>query len=165
MRVIGVDPGSRVVGFGVIDVEGSRLSLVEAGVIRADANAPLEERLAAVAAGLQEALGRCKPDCAAVEDVFVKVNPRAALSIGHARGALLAVLGEKKIPVGSHAPAAVKRSIAGNGKAAKPQVARMVGAILGTGREFPLDATDALAVAIAHALGRQAQLLAEKKLT
>ena len=144
-----------------MDIEGSRLRLVHAGTLRAPRGGPIEERLAFISTGLRSVLDEWRPEIAAVEDVFVKVNPRAALSVGEARGALLSVLGERNLAVTSLAPASVKRAVAGNGRAGKEQVARMVGAILGTGQKYPLDATDALAVAIAHALSLKSQLLAD----
>ncbi len=144
-----------------MDSEGSRLTLVHAGTFRAPRAASLEDRLASIARGLREVLDEWHPETAAVEDVFVKVNPRAALSIGHARGAILSVLGEHGLAVTPLAPATVKRAVAGNGRAPKEQVARMVGAILGTATEYPHDATDALAIAITHALSLGSRLLAD----
>ena len=161
MRIIGLDPGTRITGYGLVDSEGSRLSLVQAGTFPAPRGAPLEERLASISGQLREVLDEWQPEIAAVEDVFVKINPRAALSLGHARGALMSVLGDRGLAVASLAPASVKRAVAGNGRAGKEQVARMVGAILGTSQEFALDATDALAVAIARALSARAQLLTD----
>ncbi len=165
MLILGVDPGTRVAGYGLVEAKGSRLMLVGMGVLTAPASAPVEERLAAIARGLRQVIEGRRPDAAAMEDAFVRVDPRAALLVGQGRGALLAVLGEWKIPVRSYPPATVKRSVAGNGRASKEQVARMVAAILGVGRlPGPLDATDALAVAIAHGLARPAQVLSEQGL-
>ena len=155
-----MDPGTRATGYGVIDSEGSRLRFVAAGVIRAAKDAPLETRLAGIAREFDKIVATHHPDEAGVEDVFVKLNPRSALAVGHARGALLSVLGARDVPVFSLPPASVKRSVAGNGQAAKTQVARMVGVILGHGQELTADATDALAVAIAHALGLKRRQLA-----
>ena len=162
MRIIGLDPGTKVTGYGLVDSEGSRFRFVEAGVFRAPQSAPLEARLAVIRKELVAVLARCKPETAAVEDVFVKVNPRAALAIGQARGALLSALGDAGIGVASLAPASVKRSVAGNGRAAKEQVARMVSTILGLSDPYPVDATDALAVAIAHALGMRTQTIVKQ---
>jgi crossover junction endodeoxyribonuclease RuvC len=165
MLVLGLDPGTRIAGYGLVDVAGQRLRLVGMGVLAAPASAPVEERLAAIARKLREVVTANRPDEAAMEDAFVRVDPRAALLVGQGRGALLAVLGEWRIPVRSYPPASVKRSIAGNGRASKEQVSRMVAAILGVGDlPGPLDATDALAVAIAHGL-RPTQALAEHRLT
>jgi len=163
LTILGLDPGTRVTGFGLVRADGSRLALVEGGILAAEAGAPLEVRLARIAAGLRGVLDAAAPDEAAMEDAFVRTDPRAALMIGHGRGALLAVLGEAGIPVRSYPPATVKRSVTGNGRASKEQVARMVQAILGTARAFPKDATDALAVAVAHAMGRKTQLLVDQE--
>ena len=162
MRILGLDPGTRVAGYGVVDTQGSSLKLIAAGTFRVPAGAAVEIRLARIAKELRETITEWKPDAAAVEDVFVKLNPRAALAIGQARGALLAVLGEHGIPVHSYPPASIKKAVTGNGRASKAQVARMVGAILGDSHPRPQDATDALATALAHAFGHKAQLLADQ---
>ena len=145
-----------------MDSEGTRLTFVDAGVLKAAAKDPLERRLASISTAFSTLVERIGPAEAAVEDVFVKTNPRTALAIGHARGALLSVLGTHGIVVFSHPPASVKRSVAGNGAAGKDQVARMVGVILGLKLELPLDATDALAGAIAPALGLKTRHLVAK---
>jgi crossover junction endodeoxyribonuclease RuvC len=163
MLILGLDPGTRVAGYGLVEARGSRLRLVGTGVFSAPATAPVERRLAAIAKGLREVVAAHRPDVAAME--VVRVDPRAALVVGQARGALLAVLGEHGIEVRSYPPATVKRSVGGNGRASKEQVARMVGAILGTSMpEVPVDATDALAVAIAHGLRGPAEALIQREL-
>ncbi len=165
-RILGIDPGTLRLGYGLIEARGSRLAFLDAGVLVAPASEPLESRLATLARGLRALLEKHRPGEAAVEDVFVRNDPRAALSIGHARGAVLAVLGEAGLAVASYAPATIKRAVASNGRALKPQVARMVGAILGLASPTaPLDATDALATAITHALRTRAQALAGKGLS
>ena len=109
---------------------------------------------------MQSFLERAAPQEAAVEDAFVKSDPRAALAIGHARGALLAILGAAELPVTPYAPASVKRAVAGNGRADKEHVARMVRALLNmTPDPLPADETDALAVAITHSMNRATQAL------
>ena len=156
MLILGLDPGTRVVGYGLVEARGSRVRFVAAGVFRAPATLPIEQRLARIAKGLVQLLAEHRPGAAAMEDAFVRHDPRAALVVGQGRGALLAVLGEHEVPVRSYPPATVKRAVAGNGRAAKEQVARMVAAILGvSGPPGPLDATDALAIAIAHSLRSQ----------
>lgn len=165
MIILGLDPGTRVAGFGVIEARGQALRFIAAGVLAAPADAPIEQRLAAIAAGLRVVVATHRPETAAVEDAFVRADPRAALLLGQGRGALLAVLGEHRIPVRAYPPATVKRAVGGHGRAAKEQVARMVGAILGIqGLPEPLDATDALAVAIAHAAAAKTQSIATKGL-
>ncbi|HEX5139259.1 MAG TPA: crossover junction endodeoxyribonuclease RuvC [Planctomycetota bacterium] len=166
MLILGLDPGTRVAGYGLVEAIGSKLRLVGMGVFSAPASAPVEERLAVIARGLREVVLAHRPDTAAMEDAFVRVDPRAALLVGQGRGALLAVLGEGKIPVRSYPPASVKRSVAGNGRAPKEQVARMVAAILKEKQlPGPLDATDAVAVAITHALARSTEALLGQRLT
>lgn len=166
MLILGLDPGTRVVGYGLVDARGNALRLAGMGVLAAPAGAAIEERLAVIAKGLRELIARNPPDAVAMEDAFVKLDPRAALLVGQGRGALLAVVGEGRIPVRSYPPATVKRCVAGNGRAPKEQVARMVAAILGVGKlPGPLDATDALAVAITHALGSRTQSIVEQGLT
>jgi len=150
-----------VAGYGLVEVDGTRLRFLDAGTLLADRGEPLERRLATIATGLRAICASWRPDVAAVEDIFVKADPRAALAVGHGRGALLAVLGEHEIAVHSYAPASIKRSLTGNGRATKERVAKMVGKLLGTG-ELATDATDALATAIAHAFAAKAQLLAEQ---
>ncbi|MGQ0614204.1 MAG: crossover junction endodeoxyribonuclease RuvC [Planctomycetaceae bacterium] len=165
-RILGIDPGTLRLGYGLVEARGGRLAFLDAGVLVAPANDPLASRLATLARGLRALLERHRPGQAAVEDVFVRNDPRAALAIGHARGAILSVLGEAGLTVSSYAPATIKRAVAGNGRALKPQVARMVGAILGLAAPpTPLDATDALATAITHALRSRTQALAEQGLT
>ncbi len=155
---MGIDPGTRDVGWGVIESEGTRLAFVAAGVIRADPKAALSERLALVARELRGLIAAYEPVSAAVEDVFVKSNPRAALAIGHGRGVILAGLGEAGLTVRDYAPATVKRALTGNGRALKSQVARMVGVLLGE-TDLSLDASDALAVAVAHATNLRSQTI------
>jgi crossover junction endodeoxyribonuclease RuvC len=127
--------------------------VVEAGLLTIPVAAPLSERLGAAGASLREVLRRHRVDAAAVEDVFVKKDPRAALAVGQGRGAVLAVLGEAGIDVTSYAPGTIKRAVCGNGSAQKSQVARMAARILGL-EAPPLssDVSDALAVALTHAL-------------
>jgi crossover junction endodeoxyribonuclease RuvC len=163
VRILGVDPGTRRLGFGVIEASGSRLVLLECGVLAPPAGDPLERRLAAIAAGLRAIIARHAPAAVAVEDVFVKADPRAALAVGQSRGAVLAVAGEAGLPVSAYPPATVKRAVAGSGAAEKGRVGRMVAAILGLpSTPAPADASDALAVAITHALRRKLQTLTGK---
>ncbi|MHC4136549.1 MAG: crossover junction endodeoxyribonuclease RuvC [Planctomycetota bacterium] len=159
--MLGLDPGTRVTGYGLVEVEGTRLRFLDAGTLVADRGAPLERRLATIATGLRGLCETWRPDAAAVEDVFVKTDPRAALAVGHGRGALLAVLGEQRIAVHSYAPASIKRTLTGNGRAPKERVAKMVSKLLGTG-DLATDATDALAAAVAHTFAAKAQMLADQ---
>ncbi|HEY0190741.1 MAG TPA: crossover junction endodeoxyribonuclease RuvC [Kofleriaceae bacterium] len=153
MRILGIDPGSRVCGYGVIDERAGELVYVECGLLTAPEHRPMEQRLGEIARGLREVIGELAPDVVAVEDVFSYQNPRSALALAQARGMALAVIGLAGLAVASYAPALVKKAVSGSGRADKSQVARMVQALIGL-RSLPrADATDALAVAITH--GRQ----------
>lgn len=151
MRVLGIDPGTRHCGYGVIDIVHGQLTYVECGVIEPAGGAPLAEKLAELSVTMREIIQEFSPAVVAVEDVFHGINARAALVLGHARGIVLAAAGEVKAPVFSYLPAVVKKSVTGHGAATKTQVNYMVRALLGL-RQTPLaDAADALAVAICHA--------------
>lgn len=151
MRILGLDPGSRVCGYGVIDVRGDDLAYVECGVLTAPEDRAMEDRLGEIARGLREVIGELAPEVVAVEDVFVHPqNPRSGLALAQARGMALAVIGLAGLRVASYPPALVKKSVAGTGGAGKEQVARMVQALIKL-RSLPkADATDALAIAITH---------------
>ncbi len=149
MRILGLDPGSRVCGYGVIDSDGgSALRYVECGVLTAPEQDPMEDRLGEIARGLREVIDELKPTVVAVEDVFVHQNARSALALAQARGMALAVVGLAGLRVASYPPAIVKKTVTGSGGAPKEQIARMVQALIGL-RSLPrADASDALAVAI-----------------
>jgi crossover junction endodeoxyribonuclease RuvC len=152
MRVLGVDPGSRVCGYGVIAVDpGRRLRYIECGVLLAPDRDPPEKRLAEIARCLAEVIRDLEPTALAVEDVFSHINPRSALALAQARGTVLAVAGTAGLQVHSYAPALIKKSVTGHGRASKDQVARMVQVLVGLRQAPALDATDALAAAITHA--------------
>lgn len=151
MRILGLDPGSRVCGYGVVDEAATELRYVECGVLTSRVvTDAMEVRLGEIARGLREVISELAPDVVAVEDVFSHQNPRSALALAQARGMVLAVVGLAGLAVASYAPAVVKKSVTGSGRADKDQVARMVQAVIGL-RSLPqADATDALAVAITH---------------
>jgi crossover junction endodeoxyribonuclease RuvC len=150
MIVLGVDPGTIHTGWGVVKRAGPRLIGIDAGVIHARRDAPLEERLLTIFEALCVVIERHAPSCMAVEDVF-SLHARSALVLGQARGVVLLAGARASLEVSSYAPALVKRSVAGRGQAPKAQLARIVGAMLGW-KELPApDATDALAIAITHA--------------
>jgi crossover junction endodeoxyribonuclease RuvC len=151
IRVLGIDPGTHVCGWGVVERVGARLTALGFGGVRARAADPIEKRLAAIAAGLREVAALHKPDAAAIEDVFYGRDARAAVRIGEGRGAALVVLADAGIPVTSYANNVVKRSVAGGGRADKTHVQSMTRAILSLANlTGPLDASDALALAICH---------------
>lgn len=150
MRILGLDPGSRVCGYGVIDERAGELAYVECGLLTAPEGRPMEHRLGELARGLREVIAELAPQIVAVEDVFSHQNVRSALALAQARGMVLAVVGLSGLPVTSYAPALVKKAVSGSGRADKAQIARMVQALIGL-RSLPrADATDALAVAITH---------------
>ena len=151
LRVLGIDPGTASTGFGVVESAGQRLSAVCGGVISTAAGVPPEQRLAAIAARLQELLDEHHPDALAIEEVYFGRNVRSAFAVGQARGAVLATAGGREVPCFSYTPQAVKLAVCGSGAAAKDQVQRMVGALLGLPAPPESDhAADALALAICH---------------
>ncbi|MEZ4401604.1 MAG: crossover junction endodeoxyribonuclease RuvC [Kofleriaceae bacterium] len=151
MRILGIDPGSRVCGYGVIDVAGATLRYVECGVVTAPEGDPHEARLGEIARGLIEVLTELAPQVVAIEDVFARVNLRTALALAQARGMALAVVGMRGLAVASYPAPQVKKMITGRGRADKEQVALMVAGLVGLRTPPRADAADALALAIAHA--------------
>jgi crossover junction endodeoxyribonuclease RuvC len=150
MRLIGLDPGLRLTGWGVIDVDGNRLSHVAHGVVKVSALGPLAERLRTLFDGIAAVVEAQRPVEAAVEETFVNVNPGSTLKLGHARGVVLLAPARAGLPVFEYAANLVKKSVTGVGHADKQQIAMMVGRLL-PGVEAVSDAADALAVAICHA--------------
>lgn len=148
--VLGVDPGTRVAGWGVIACEGNRARLVGCGVVRTK-GPEMGDRLAQLHAGLLDVIDRHRPAAMALEQPFLGRNPRTAFSIGMARAVALLAGAERSVPAREFTPAMVKKAVVGNGNASKEQVAAMVRVILGVPEiPGPADATDALAVALAH---------------
>jgi len=150
LRVLGVDPGTRVTGWGVVEADGPRLRGVAAGIIRAPERLPLAERLRIVHDGLEAVIAEQSPEVLAVEDLHAR-HARAALALGHARGVILLAAAQASLEVVPYPPALARRAVVGRGSADKEQVARLVGALRGLRKLAAQDATDALAVAIAHA--------------
>lgn len=151
MRVLGIDPGLRNLGWGIIDVDGSRLSHVANGICHSDGAAELALRLVDLHTQLTEVLRRFAPDTAAVEHTFVNKDAVATLKLGQARGIALLVPAQAGLPVGEYAPNQVKKTVVGVGHAAKVQVDHMVRLHLPGVQIAGPDAADALAVAICHA--------------
>lgn len=149
-RVLGLDPGSRVCGYGVVEERGQGLVLIAAGALRPAPDGPFEQRLAAIHAGLSRVIEQHHPLEAAVEGVFQAKNPRSALLLGHARGVALLAAAQAGLKVHEYPPASVKKALVGGGRAAKEQVRAMVSTILNAKDRLSLDASDALAVAITH---------------
>jgi crossover junction endodeoxyribonuclease RuvC len=151
IRILGVDPGLRHTGWGVITVDGPRLGWIAHGVIKPDTDADMADRLARVVEGLREVVAAHKPHEAAVEETFVNMNPKSTLLLGQARGAAMATLAIEGLKVHEFATRKVKQSIVGTGAADKTQVAFMVRRLLPKAGEVSADAADALAVAICGA--------------
>jgi crossover junction endodeoxyribonuclease RuvC len=150
MRLIGFDPGLRLTGWGVIEVEGNRLRHVAHGVIKVSVEGSLASRLDNLFEGVVAALAAHTPDEAAVEETFVNVNPASTLKLGQARGVVLLAPARAGLPVFEYAANLVKKSVVGAGHADKRQIAMMVGRLL-PGVTATADAADALAIAICHA--------------
>ncbi len=161
MRIVGIDCGTEITGFGVIDTDGRRHQLVTAGVLRTKVSDALERRLKFIAAGLREVIEQFAPHSVAVEDVFYSVNVKSALKLAHVRGVALLTAAEAGLDVGAYSPLEVKMSVVGYGRAEKQQVQMMVLSLLGVTQQFgSFDATDALAVAICHGTRSSFPLLA-----
>jgi crossover junction endodeoxyribonuclease RuvC len=156
IRILGVDPGLRHTGWGVITVDGPRLGWVAHGVIHPDPRADLADRLADLAAQIRAVIDTHRPDETAVEETFVNINPKSTLLLGQARGAAMAALAGAGLKVHEYATRKVKQSIVGTGAADKGQVAFMVRRLLPKAGEVSADAADALAVAICAAHHRPA---------
>ncbi len=162
IRILGLDPGLRRTGWGVLVCEGARLHHVAHGVIAPREDACLADRLLWLFEGLTEVIALQAPDEAAVEEVFVNVNPASTLKLGHARAAALIAPARAGLPVSEYAARLVKKAVVGTGAADKVQIQFMVRRLLPTAGETTPDAADALAVAIAHAHLRTAALRAAR---
>jgi crossover junction endodeoxyribonuclease RuvC len=157
VRILGIDCGTITTGYGVVESDGVRHRLVEAGVIKAGQRGALPERLLVIGRRLREVVAEFGPEEAAVEDVFTRINVRSALALTHARGVVLYILAEAGVPVTSYAPARVKAAVTGSGRAAKEQIQWLLPSLLGlAGTIDSPDAADAVAVALCHATLRRA---------
>lgn len=150
MKILGIDPGLRITGFGVIHKQGNKLAYVASGTIRT-ADGDLPHRLKSILSGVSEVIRTYSPDCAAVEKVFVNVNPQSTLLLGQARGAAICALVAAGLNVSEYTALQVKQAVVGQGKAQKQQVQDMVQRLLSLSRMPGADAADALGVAICHA--------------
>lgn len=155
MKVLGIDPGTAVLGFGVVDAPGAGQPprLLECGVVRTRAADPLPARLRVIHEGVAALLARHAPDCMAVETAFYGRNVRTALVLGHARGVILLAAEAAGVAIAEYEPGLVKKTVTGKGAALKPQVGYMVAQLLRLQRApSPADAADAVAVALTHVL-------------
>lgn len=153
MRIIGIDPGTGILGFGVIDVNGVKVTLVTAGVITTPPHTPLDERLEEIFDGLTDIISETKPDQMSIEKLFFARNVTTAIGVSHARGVAMLTGRKAKLPISEYTPLQIKQTLTGYGKADKRQVQEMVRLQLNL-KEIPKpdDAADALATAITHAM-------------
>lgn len=158
IRILGVDPGLRRTGWGIVTIQGNALAFVAAGTVKAPIDGELAHRLAALHEGLTEIVRAFQPDEAAVEQTFVNRDATATLKLGQARGIALLVPAQAGLPVAEYAPNAVKKAIVGAGHAEKVQIRAMVRVLLPRAEFDTDDAADALAIAICHAHHRQSAI-------
>jgi crossover junction endodeoxyribonuclease RuvC len=152
VRILGIDPGTLRLGYGVIDRDGpSRMSYVECGVISAPSRQLRVQRLLTIGRGLRELVAELKPDAVAMEEAFFGKNVQSTIALGEARGVALFVAADCGLPLAGYPPARVKSTVVGHGRATKGQVQFLVRALLSMRRPPPEDAADALAIAICHA--------------
>ena len=155
--VLGIDPGTAILGYGVVAVDGERMRAVEFGAITTPASDPLSRRLVLLFDGIDRLIDRARPTEVAVEQLFFSKNVQSAFAVGQARGVALLCAARRGLPISEYTPQQVKQSVAGYGKATKLQVQSMVRVMLGLPElPRPDDAADALAIAICHARWNQA---------
>ncbi len=150
MIVLGIDPGSRITGYGLVEKAGNRLVHIDNGAIFTDTAADFPGRLKRIFDGLLDVIARYRPDQVAVENIFFATNPQSALKLGQARGAAIVAAAHCGLPVAEYTALQVKQAVVGQGRAEKEQVQKMLKAILGLPEIAQADASDALAVAICH---------------
>jgi len=160
LRILGIDPGTLRLGYGVIDLHGGKLSYVECGVISAPARDKRTDRLVTIGRGLRELVQELRPDEVAMEQAFFGKNVQSTLALGEARGVALFVTGDLGLPLSGYAPAHIKQSVVGSGRATKGQIGFLVKALLALRRVPAADAADALAIAVCHARSVPARRLA-----
>jgi len=151
MRILGIDPGLRRTGFGVVDASGVRLQYVASGTVVVPAADSLAQRLKVILDNLREVIGEYRPEAAAMEKVFLNANPASTLLLGQARGAALCALADRGLEVHEYTALQIKKSVVGTGRAAKAQVQAMVQHLLSLDGVPAPDSADALACAICHA--------------
>ncbi len=156
-RILGIDPGSRATGYGVIEDSGG-LRMLAAGTLRFPRGAALSDRLGRIFAGLQAVIAEHGPEQAVLEQVFMHRNADSALKLGHARGAALTACVQAGLPIAEYTPAGIKQAVVGGGRADKAQVGYMVRALLQLRTQPAEDAADALAAALCHAHHRRSPL-------
>ncbi len=160
-RVLGIDPGSRVTGWGVLEGDWGRTRCVASGTFRLGDGAAMGPRLKELHESLVRVIAEYAPEAVAVERVFVAKNADSALKLGHARGVILLTIEEAGLPMHEYSPAQVKKSVTGSGRAFKGQVGLLIRAILNLDHDPPEDAADALAIALTHQMLGGTKTLAE----
>ena len=151
MKVFGIDPGSARTGYGCVQTDGTRHTLIACGAISIPSSRPFPEKLKVIHTELGALMKRHRPDVVAIENLFHAANARSALKLGHARGVAMLAAVEAGVPIVEYTPAEVKQSVVGYGRAEKEQVQAMVQLLLGLGKPpSPFDASDALAIAVCH---------------
>lgn len=150
MKILGIDPGLRTTGFGLIEKQGQHIFYIASGTIKTNDGA-LPDRLKTIFTNLKEIIATYQPDCSAIEKVFVNVNPQSTLLLGQARGSAISALVEANLSVAEYTALQIKKSVVGHGKAKKEQVQQMVQRLLQLHSAPGPDAADALGVAICHA--------------
>lgn len=151
VRILGIDPGSRVTGYGIVESHRGRLGFVACGVVKTTLSYPFATRLNEIFDGINEVVQLHNPTVAAIEDVFLSSNPRTAINLGQARGAAVVAVMQNGVAVSDYTPRKIKQAVAGYGQAEKVQVQHMVKVLLQLKGAPSNDAADALAVAICHA--------------
>jgi crossover junction endodeoxyribonuclease RuvC len=159
IRILGIDPGLRRTGWGMVEYVGNRLGFIACGSVETSEKAALGERLLALHDGLMQVIDEFRPDEAAVETTFVNSNAVATLKLGQARGIAMLVPAMSGVPVSEYAPNLVKKTIVGAGHGQKPQIRMMIGVLLPKADPRSDDAADALAIAVCHAHHRQSMVL------
>ena len=151
LRILGVDPGSRKTGYGLIENSGNRIRHLASGCIRLNAKHPLSDRLSMLSRELEQLIEEFRPDCGVVEKIFFAKNAQSALTLGHARGVILLKFSERHLPIHEYQALKVKQTVVGVGRADKDQIQHMVRILLNLQNSLQEDEADALAVAITHA--------------
>jgi crossover junction endodeoxyribonuclease RuvC len=159
IRILGIDPGLRRTGWGVVEIAGNRLGFIGCGSVTSNDRDDMATRLLAIHDGLTRILDEFQPDEAAVEATFVNKDAQATLKLGQARGIAMVVPAKAGVPVAEYAPNVVKKSIVGSGHGDKVQVRMMIGVLLPKADPASHDAADALAIAVTHAHHRQSMVL------
>ncbi|MDH4248960.1 MAG: crossover junction endodeoxyribonuclease RuvC [Deltaproteobacteria bacterium] len=159
MRILGIDPGSRFTGWGLVEQVRNTPSYLASGTIRLKPDAPLAERLVVLARELEAVLETHRPETCALEQIFSARNARSALVLGHARGVILQTVATRSIPVMEYTATQVKQAVTGTGRAGKSQVQKMVSLLLSRREALQEDEADALAVALTHAAMSRIRLL------